>query len=303
MNGSTSWTPERIPDLSGRNILITGANSGLGLETARLLAGRGAKVIMACRSRAKGEAAMGDIHGDHPGADLALMELDLADLDSVRDFAARFREDFNRLDVLVNNAGLMAPPLQRTRQGFEMQFGTNHLGHFALTGELLEPLQAVEAPRVVSVSSVGHRMGDMDFNNLNAEKRYWRWLFYGRSKLANLMFALELHRRAQRAGLGIESVAVHPGFTATELQRFVPGRRVFNALLSQPQHMGAWPLAFGAVAEEAESGGYYGPKGFMELHGAPAPAYIRPLAKRKDVADRLWQVSEQMTGVEYLNGV
>ena len=302
MSASTSWTPERIPDLSGRNILITGANSGLGLETARLLAGRGAKVVMACRSPEKGEAAMADIRGDHPQADLVLMQLDLADLDSVRDFAGRFRQGFDRLDVLVNNAGLMAPPLQRTKQGFEIQFGTNHLGHFALTGLLLEPLQAAGRSRVVSVSSVGHRMGDMDFANLNAEKRYRRWLFYGRSKLANLMFALELHRRCRRAGLGVESVAVPPGFTATELQRFVPGRRVFNALLSQPQHMGAWPLAFGAVAEEAESGGYYGPKGFMELHGAPAPAYIRPLAKKKDVADRLWRVSEEMTGVAYLDG-
>lgn len=294
------WNPKDIPDLSGRRFLVTGANSGIGLEAARLFAGHGAEVVLACRNSEKGRAALDDIRGDHPDADLALMQLDLAELASVRRFAEVFKERFDRLDVLLNNAGLMAPPLQRTKDGFEMQFGTNHLGHFALTGLLLDRLEAAEAPRVVVVSSLAHTMGDIYFDNLNAEKGYKRWKFYGQSKLANLMFALELDKRLRDAGSRIKALAVHPGYSATHLQDTMPGGGLLNALMAQPKEKGCYPSVFAATSEQACSGEYYGPHGFMEMRGMPAPARVRGLARKQAVRDRLWQVSEALTGVSYL---
>lgn len=296
-----SWTPDDIPELTGKTILVTGANSGLGLESARMLAGRGATVVMACRNADKGRAAMESIRAQHPNADLTLMELDLADLGSVHRFAEAFRSNHDRLDVLINNAGLMAPPLQHTRHGFEMQFGTNHLGHFALTGLLLDRLEAAEAPRVVVVSSLAHRMGNIYFDNLNGEKWYRRWQFYGQSKLANLMFALELERRLREQGSSVKVMAVHPGYSATNLQQGIPGHGLFNAVTAQSQEKGAYPSVFAATSEQAESGRYYGPHGFMELWGMPAEAQVRRLARNQKVADRLWQESESLTGVSYLS--
>lgn len=296
-----SWTPEDIPDLSGKTVLITGANSGLGLESTRLLAGRGAHVVMACRNPDKGQAALEDIRNDHPDAALELMELDLAELASVHRFAEAFLKRFDKLDVLLNNAGLMAPPLQRTKDGFELQFGTNHLGHFALTGLLLRVLEAADDPRIVAVSSLAHKMGNIYFDNLNAEKGYHRWKFYGQSKLANLMFALELHERLKKRVSKVSALAVHPGYTATHLQDTVPGGGLFNALMAQPQEKGCYPGVFAATSPLAESGGYYGPHGFMEMRGMPAPAEVRRLAHNQKVRDRLWDVSEQLTGVSYLN--
>lgn len=296
---SFSWAPEDIPDLSGKTILITGANSGLGLETARLLAGRGAQVVMACRNSEKGEAAREDIMAQHPDASLEIMELDLSDLGSVQRFSDEFHRRHKVLDVLVNNAGVMAPPLQFTRNGFELQFGTNHLGHFALTGLLFDLLEVAPAARVVVVNSLAHRVGNIYFDNLHGEQWYHRWKFYGQSKLANLMFALELDRRLKRRASSIQSMAVHPGYSATNLQRDIPGHSLFNAVTAQSQVKGAYPSVFAATSEQAESGGYYGPHGFMELWGMPAPADIRRLARNQEVADRLWQASEEFTGVEY----
>ena len=296
-----SWTPDDIPDLTGRIILVTGANSGLGLESARMLAGRGATVVMACRNADKGRSAMATIRAQHPAADLALMELDLADLGSVRRFAETFRNSYDRLDVLINNAGLMAPPLQHTRDGFEMQFGTNHLGHFALTGLLLDRLEAADAPRIVVVSSLAHRMGNIYFDNLDGSRWYRRWQFYGQSKLANLMFALDLERRLKDNGSSVKVMAVHPGYSATNLQQGIPGHALFNAVTAQSQEKGAYPSVFAATSEQTESGRYYGPHGFMELWGMPAEAQIRRLARNQKVADRLWQVSESLTGVSYLS--
>ncbi|HKJ77611.1 MAG TPA: oxidoreductase, partial [Gammaproteobacteria bacterium] len=250
----SAWTPDRIPDLSGKTILVTGANSGLGLESTRLLAGRGAQVVMACRSRDKAGAAIRSIEAKQPDAELVFMELDLADLESVRSFVDAFEQRFPALDVLLNNAGLMAPPLMHTRQGFEIQFGTNHLGHFALTGLLLERLEAAGEPRVVCVSSTAHRIGRLDFDNLDARKGYSRWRFYGQSKLANLMFALELHRRLRERGSRIRALAAHPGYAATNLQGYVPGGSLFNALMAQSQVRGCYPGVFAATAPEAESG-------------------------------------------------
>lgn len=296
----SAWAPEQIPDLSGRTMVVTGANSGLGLESTRLLAGRGARVVLACRSREKAEAAMQGIRAEQPGADVAFMALDLTDLDSVQAFADRFRRRFPRLDVLLNNAGLMAPPLQRTKQGVEVQFGTNHLGHFALTGLLLEALEAAPEPRVVCISSTAHRIGNIYFDNLDARNGYSRWRFYGQSKLANLMFALELHRRLEARGSKIRSIAAHPGYSTTNLQRYVPGGRLFNALLAQAREIGCYPGVFAATASEAQSGGYYGPGGFLEMRGRhPVPAFVRGLAKDRDLAEKLWDISEALTGVRY----
>jgi NAD(P)-dependent dehydrogenase (short-subunit alcohol dehydrogenase family) len=293
------WKPDDIPDLSGKTILITGANSGLGLETSRLLAGHGARVVMACRNQQKGEAAMADIRNDIPDTDLELMQLDLADLASVSGFVDAFKRRFARLDVLINNAGLMAPPFSQTVDGFELQFGTNHLGHFALTAPLLETLSASDDPRIVVVSSVAHRMGNIYFDNLHGEKGYKRWKFYGQSKLANLIFALELDRRLRAAGSRIKVMAVHPGYSATHLQDTVPGGRIFNAMLAQSQVQGSYPSVFAATSPQAKSGDYYGPNGFKEMRGMPAPASMRKLARNTGVAKRLWRASEELTLTEY----
>ncbi|TVP53246.1 MAG: SDR family NAD(P)-dependent oxidoreductase [Halomonadaceae bacterium] len=294
------WTPNDIPDLSNQTVIVTGANSGLGLESARMLSSHGATVVMACRDLNKGKAAMEDIRGDHPEAKLELMALDLADLASVRQFTDTFKQHYDRLDILINNAGVMAPPLQHTKDGFEMQFGTNHLGHFALTGLLLETLEAAEAPRVVVVSSLAHRMGNLYFDNLNGKKGYQRWKFYGQSKLANLMFSLELDRRLRGGNSSIQVMAAHPGYAATNLQRGIPGHKLFNAVTAQSQEKGALPSVFAATSELAQSGHYYGPNGFMEFWGVPAEAHIRRLARNEKVASRLWEVSAQLTGVSYL---
>lgn len=298
----SAWTPEQIPDLTGKTILVTGANSGLGLESTKLFVGHGAKVVMACRNQEKGRQALESIKAEIPDADLELMELDLADLESVKAFAYAFRQRFEKLDVLLNNAGLMAPPLQHTKQGFEMQFGTNHLGHFLLTGLLLETLEAADEPRIVCVSSVAHRMGNIFFDNINAENGYSRWRFYGQSKLANLIFALELHRRLRASGSSIKAIAVHPGYSATHLQRTMPAGGLLNAIVAQPQHRGCYPSVFAATSPQAESGQYYGPDGFMEMRGKhPAPAFIRKVAKNPDVAKKLWDLSEELTGIRYLD--
>ncbi|XOZ32147.1 oxidoreductase [Halomonadaceae bacterium KBTZ08] len=293
------WTPADIPNLTGRTVLITGANSGLGLESTRLLAQRGAHVIMACRNREKGQAAQESLQAQDPDADLQLMQLDLADLASVRDFARRIHDHYPRLDVLLNNAGVMAPPLQLTQDGFEMQFGTNHLGHFALTGLLLDRLRAAEAARVVVLSSLAHRFGRLDFDNLDARRGYQRWRFYGQSKLANLMFALELDRRLRRSGETIQSIAVHPGYSATNLQRTIPGHSLFNAVTAQSQQKGAYPSVFAASSPQAEAGHYYGPHGFQELWGMPAEASVSRLARNQEVAQKLWSVSQDLTGVSF----
>ncbi len=212
------WDASRIPDQTGRVAVVTGANSGLGLVTARELARAGAQVVLACRNLDKGRAALADVERAATGPAPELEELDLASLDSVRAFAQRFRESHDRLDLLVNNAGVMAPPRRRTADGFELQFGTNHLGHFALTGLLLPAMEGREDARVVTLSSNAHKFGRIAFGNLNGDRRYFRWRAYGQSKLANLLFALELDRRLRASGSTVKSLAAHPGYAATNLQ-------------------------------------------------------------------------------------
>ncbi len=286
-------------------MVVTGANSGLGLITALELARAGARVVLACRNVAKGEAARREIEAAAPGAPLELEELDLASLESVRAFAERFRSAHDGLDLLINNAGVMAPPRRQTADGFELQFGTNHLGHFALTGRLIGAMEGREDARVVTLSSTAHRTGRISFDNLGGERHYFRWRAYGQSKLANLLFALELERRLSAADSTIKSMAAHPGYAATNLQFAAPPlvdrlvMRVGNAVIAQSEEMGALPTLYAATEPGLPGGTYVGPDGIAEQRGHPQPVSPNRAARDKAVAKRLWEVSEEMTGVRY----
>ncbi|MBD3388961.1 MAG: SDR family NAD(P)-dependent oxidoreductase [Candidatus Altiarchaeales archaeon] len=294
------WTAEDIPDLSGKVAVVTGANSGIGFETAKALGLKNAQVILACRSLERGEKALKGLFLGCPEAKAELLHLDLASLYSVRRFSEKFEEEHARLDILVNNAGVMALPERReTVDGFEMHFGVNHLGHFALTGLLMDGIKASSGARVVNVSSMAHRQGRVDFNNLNSELSYDRWGAYRLSKLANLLFTYELQRRFESSGVDAVSVAAHPGWTATNLQRNVGLFRVLNPLLGQKPHMGALPTLYAATAEDVKGGEYVGPGGFMEMRGHPRKVESNKASHDVDVARRLWRVSEEMTGVGY----
>jgi NAD(P)-dependent dehydrogenase (short-subunit alcohol dehydrogenase family) len=299
------WTAARIPDQSGRTAIVTGANSGLGLVTARQLARAGAHVVLACRNMGKGESACGEIETQAPDARLELAELDLASLESVREFADRFRAAHDGLDLLINNAGVMASPRRSTADGFELQFGTNHLGHFALTGLLIGEMEGREDARVVTLSSGAHRIGRIAFDNLGGERRYFRWRAYGQSKLANLLFALELDRRLRAAGSTVKSLAVHPGYAATNLQFAGPPgvdaavMKLSNRVIAQSDEMGALPTLYAATEPGLQGGTFCGPDGFLEQRGHPKPVAPNKAARDKDVARRLWEVSEEMTGVRF----
>ncbi|HEX3735140.1 MAG TPA: oxidoreductase [Solirubrobacterales bacterium] len=302
---SEKWTAEQIPDQAGRTVVVTGANSGLGLVAARELARAGADVVLACRNTAKGEAALESIRADVPGAKVAVEALDLSSLDSVREFAARFAAGHEGLDLLINNAGVMAPPRRETADGFELQLGTNHLGHFALTGLLLGKLQGREDARVVTVSSTAHKMGKIDFDDLQRQKHYFRWTAYGQSKLANVLFARELDRRLREAGSPVKSLAAHPGYSATNLQSAAPPlldrvvMTMTNLLLAQSAEMGALPELYAATRPNLDGGLFIGPDGFEEQRGHPK--VVNPVRAGRDgaVAERLWAVSEELTGVSY----
>ncbi len=292
-----NWTVEQIPSQENRVAIVTGANSGIGYETTKVLAAKGATVVLACRNLSKANAAAELIRQEIKTAKLDVMALDLADLDSVRAFAAAFNGKYARLDLLINNAGVMIPPLTKTKQGFEVQFGANHLGHFALTGLLLEKIKATPNARVVNVSSSAHRMGKIDFTNLNAEKGYAAWAAYGQSKLANLLFTLELNKRLKAAQVNAIATAAHPGFTATNLQKGVLIRFI-TSIVSQKADMGALPTLHAAVAAQAND--FIGPDGFQEIRGYPKKATPSAAAQDAQIANQLWTVSEQMTGVSYL---
>jgi NAD(P)-dependent dehydrogenase (short-subunit alcohol dehydrogenase family) len=282
--------------------VVTGANSGLGLATARELARAGARVVLACRNLDKGEAARRDVEAAAAGAPPELEQLDLSSLDSVRAFAERFQ---GGLDLLINNAGVMAPPRSRTADGFELQFGTNHLGHFALTGLLIGSMEGREDARVVTLSSTAHRTGRISFDNLGGERHYFRWRAYGQSKLANLLFALELERRLSAAGSTIKSMAAHPGYAATNLQFAAPPlldrlvMRVGNAVIAQSEDMGALPTLYAATEPGLPGGTFAGPDGLAEQRGHPKPVAPNGAARNEEVARRLWEVSEEMTGVRF----
>lgn len=303
------WTAEDMPDLAGKTVVVTGANSGLGFEVARRLAGKGAHVVLACRDIGKAREASDAIRSEHPQASLEEMKLDLADLGSVRHFAAMFCERHRRLHVLCNNAGVMALPRRTTADGFEIQFGTNHLGHFALTGLLLEPLLATPGARVVTVSSGAHRFGRIRFDDLHGEQSYSKWKAYAQSKLANLLFVFELNRRSGLSGADITSVGCHPGYAATNLQYVGPrmegsfllekGAALLNRVLAQSAEMGALPILYAATAEGVCGGDCFGPDGPGEAWGYPKKVLPAGRARDPVVARELWRVSEQLTGVRY----
>ena len=293
------WDSRNIADQHGRIALVTGANSGIGYETARVLANKNATVIIAVRNREKGEKAAAKIRSEYAAADISVMLLDLANLASVREFAVQFQQAHSRLDLLINNAGVMIPPYSKTADGFELQFGTNHLGHFALTGLLFDLLRNTPGSRIVNVSSTAHRRGNIDFDDLTWEKRkYAAWKAYGDSKIANLYFTYELKRKLAGADHPIVAAA-HPGWTATDLQRHSGVIDFLNNFFAQDISMGALPTLYAAVAEDVQSGDYYGPSGFLEMRGYPDKAVSRPLAHDAAIAQKLWKVSETLTRVRY----
>ncbi len=300
------WTAAEIPKLRGRTAVVTGANSGLGLVTARELARHGAAVILACRDLVKGQSAMAQIGEAIPEADLQLEELDLGDQSSIASFAERFAADEREgLDLLINNAGVMAPPRRLTRDGFELQLGTNHLGHFALTGRLIHHMDGRSDARIVTLSSNAHKMGKINLEDIQSERRYMRWSAYGQSKLANLMFALELDRRLRSAGSPTKSVAAHPGYAATNLQSAAAPAidrivmRAANLVMAQSAEMGALPSLYAATAPGVESGAYYGPDGPGEFRGHPHRSTPSKTARDVLTARRLWELSEELTGVSF----
>jgi NAD(P)-dependent dehydrogenase (short-subunit alcohol dehydrogenase family) len=293
-----AWTVNDIPDQTGRTAVITGANTGLGYETARALASKGARVVLAVRNLDKGKAAADLIARRYPGADVAVQELDLTSLESVRAAADQLRAGHDRIDLLINNAGVMMTPKQTTKDGFELQFGTNHLGHFALTGLVLDRLLAVPGSRVVTVSSNGHRMGQIRFDDLQSERSYSRAGAYGQAKLANLLFTYELQRRL--AGTNTIATAAHPGSSATELGRNLP--RIVEwgfGLTVQSSEMGALPQLRAATDPSVLGGQYYGPSGFLQTRGYPK--LVNSNGRSHDIAAqrRLWAVSEALTGVVF----
>ncbi len=299
------WTADQIPDQRGRVAVVTGANSGIGLVAARELAHAGARVVLAVRDAEKGAAAAREITAAVPNAELEVGSLDLSSLASIRGFAEWFEREHGGLDLLINNAGVMAPPRRLTADGFELQFGTNHLGHFALTGLLLSRMDGRHDARVVTVSSGAHRMGRVNFDDLQAERRYGRWRAYGQSKLANLLFAFELDRRLRSAGSAVRSLAAHPGYAATNLQSAAPPQpdRLFmavtNRLLAQSAEMGALPILYAATHPGLEGGTYAGPDGLFEQRGYPKLVGTTSAAGDEAVARKLWEVSEQLTGVVF----
>jgi len=305
----TQWTSNDIPNQRGTLAVVTGGNSGIGYEAALALAGKGAHVILAVRSAEKGRAAVTSIQRAHPGAQIEVMALDLSNLGSVRQFAETFLQRFKELPLLINNAGVMALPYTRTADGFEMQFGTNHLGHFALTGLLMPAILAAPRARVVLVSSGLHAPGMINFDNLDGAKSYSRWGAYSQSKLANLLFAYELQRRFTAAGADVTVAGCHPGFAATNLQTAgarMDGSRISelfsnlgNRLFAQSAAMGALPTLYAATAADVNGCDYIGPLGLLGMRGFPGKMKSSARSYDLAVAARLWQVSEQLTGVRY----
>ncbi len=301
--GSTSqWTADDIPPQSGRVVVVTGANSGIGYETTRALAASGATVIMAVRDEAKGAAARNALRDENPTAQLEIRHLDLADLSTVRAFAATV----TRADVLINNAGVMMPPRTLTEQGYELQFGVNHLGHFALTALLFDVLTKSDDPRVVTVTSVAHKRGRIHLDDLHGEHKYSRSGFYAQSKLANVVFGLELNRRLRASGIGMRSVLAHPGTVATNLQSAGPtgltkvAAQLSTRLLAQDAAMGALPLLYAATNPDVESGQLIGPDARNESKGYPTVVEPLDAARDRELARRLWELSEDLSGLKFL---
>ena len=300
------WTVADIPDLTGKVAVVTGGNSGIGFGAVKAFARKGAETVLACRSPERGQAALAALKTEVPDAKAEVMLLDLASLASIERFATEFGERYSRLDVLANNAGIMGGPFAKTEDGFERQVGTNHLGHFALTGRLLDGLLATPGARVVNVSSMGHRRGEVDLDNLLYEQGgYGGWTAYFRTKLLNLLFMYELQRRFERRGAEAHSLAAHPGFSGTNLGEVMGNRwRVgwffkLGFMLMQSADMGALPTLRAATDPAARGGEYYGPGGFMEERGHPVLVASSEASHSEADARRLWEMSEELTGVRY----
>ena len=294
---TNKWTAENIPDQKGRIAIVTGSSSGIGFEAAKALANKNAKVIVAVRNLEKGEKAKSKILSKNKNADVELMKLDLADLSSVKTFAQEFKNKFQKLDLLINNAGVMIPPYSKTKDGFELQMGTNHLGHFALTLQLLDLINAAPNARIVNVASSAHKYGKIDFNDLHWEKRkYKSWRAYGDSKIANLYFTQELGRKLIDKKVIV--TAAHPGWTATDLQRYSKMFEFLNQFFAMNQEQGALPTLRAATDDSANSGDYYGPDGWQEWRGYPVKVDMTKLAKDDNIAKKLWEVSEELTDVK-----
>jgi len=303
------WNENNIQDLTDKIAIVTGGNSGLGLETVRVLALKNCKVIMASRNIEKASPAKDRILTSFPNADIEIMQLNLADLTSVREFAEKFNSKVSSLDLLINNAGVMDIPYSKTKENFEMQLGTNHFGHFALTGLLLDKLLQTENSRIVTLSSMIHKYGNINFNDLNSENKYSSWGAYAQSKLANLLFAYELQRKFEKIDTSTISVAAHPGYTATNLQMVGAELRsssiqekvmsFMNKYIAQKIEMGALPTLYAATADDINGGDYVGPEGFMEMSGYPKKVSSSERSHSKPIAERLWMESEKLTGVTF----
>ena len=293
------WTPDNIPDQTGRVVIITGANSGIGFEAAKVLASKGADVVMAVRNQEKGNQAKAEIMKAHAQSRVTVSLLDLSSLKSVKLFSDNFLKSQTRLDMLINNAGIMIPPYGKTEDGFESQMGTNHLGHFALTAQLFPLLKSTGGSRIVNVSSTAHNMGNISFDDIHWESRkYVPWKAYGDSKIANLYFTNELGRRMQAAGLDVITTAAHPGYAATGLQKgfFM---KFLNVVIAQSGFMGAMPTLMAATDSVASSGNFYGPSGFAQQRGWPKLVTPNKLSQDEDIAEKLWTTSEKLTGVNF----
>ncbi len=296
----SKWTSKDIPSQKGRVVIVTGATSGLGKEATKVLAEKEATVIMAVRNTQKAEKVVEEVRKHVPQAQIDIGKLELNSLKSIQAFAEKITNNYQRLDLLINNAGVMACPFATTEDGFEIQMGVNHLGHFALTGHLYPLLKKTQGARIVATSSVAHRSGDIDFDDFNWEKRnYNTTKAYGDSKLANLYFAYELNRKAQADPDAPLVTAAHPGWTSTELQRHSLFFRVLNPLFSQGVEAGVLPTLRGAIDPTAKGGDYYGPAGFMEIKGSPVVVKSNKLSHDEAKAKRLWDLSEEMTGVKF----
>jgi NAD(P)-dependent dehydrogenase (short-subunit alcohol dehydrogenase family) len=298
---TSGWNAGSIPDLAGKIVIVTGATSGIGKEAARVLASKNAKVILAVRNLEKGERTAQEIRQSAPNANMVVQALDLSSLASVKAFAEKILASESGLNLLINNAGVMVPPYSKTEDGFELQFGTNHLGHFALTGRLLPLLHATPGGRLVVVSSVGHMGGHLDFTDLNWQTRKYKAMqAYCDSKLANLYFAYELDRRLKEKGKSLRVTAAHPGWTRTELSRHSGAiTHFFEPILFQRAEMGALPTLRAAWDPDAQSGDYFGPSGFLEMQGPPVKVKSNARSHDRAAAEKLWAVSEQLTGVSY----
>ena len=294
------WDADKIPDQKGKVVIVTGSSSGIGFEAARVLAEKNAIVIIAVRDMGKGNIAANKIRAQHQNSDVHVLELDLANLDSVKTFAGTFKEKYIKLDLLINNAGVMIPPYSKTADGFELQFGTNHLGHFALTALLIDLLKNTKDSRIVNVASTAHKYGNLNFNDLNWERRkYKAWRAYGDSKISNLFFTYELSRKLKGADSELKVTAAHPGWTATDLQRHSGLFEFMNTFFAMKAWQGALPTLRAATDAAANSGDYFGPDGWQGWRGFPVKVESNQLSHDEKISAKLWEISEKLTGIKF----